>query len=276
MGGFRWERAAVSFVAAALAVAAAACGTDDGTAVEGEDAGSSRVTTDELIDEPTDGALLRVTDGKDGDSFVASDGVEYRLGLVDAPELSQPCGPEAAAFTNAFLADGFRVDAYATDTYRRTVAEVFDTDGRSLNVALADSGLGDDEYLEQFRHENPDLAGRLDTAFAGAETPGCAAPTTTVAPVPLVPETPPPTSPPTTSAPPTTSPPTAPPTTAPAASDCHPAYAPCVRIKGDGSGNGDANDLDCGDIGHRVQVAGSTDPYRLDRDGDGWGCESYG
>ena len=34
------------------------------------------------------------------------------------------------------------------------------------------------------------------------------------------------------------------------------------------------HDLDCADVGHRVKVTGD-DPHRLDRDGDGWGCESY-
>jgi hypothetical protein len=33
-------------------------------------------------------------------------------------------------------------------------------------------------------------------------------------------------------------------------------------------------DLDCADVGHRVKVTGD-DPHRLDRDRDGWGCESY-
>jgi micrococcal nuclease len=34
-------------------------------------------------------------------------------------------------------------------------------------------------------------------------------------------------------------------------------------------------DLDCADIARKVRVAGA-DPHRLDGDGDGWGCESYG
>jgi len=34
-------------------------------------------------------------------------------------------------------------------------------------------------------------------------------------------------------------------------------------------------DLDCSDIGYEVWVGGY-DPHGLDRDGDGWGCESYG
>jgi hypothetical protein len=54
-------------------------------------------------------------------------------------------------------------------------------------------------------------------------------------------------------------------TTAPKA-NCHPSYSPCVPSAG--------HDLDCPDIGFRVRVKGP-DTYRLDRDHDGWGCESY-
>ncbi|WP_420431844.1 hypothetical protein [Candidatus Poriferisocius sp.] len=54
-------------------------------------------------------------------------------------------------------------------------------------------------------------------------------------------------------------------------SDCHPAYSPCLPDLA-----GDA--LNCGDLTSdqkpvQVLVAG-VDPYRLDRDGDGWGCTS--
>jgi hypothetical protein len=41
------------------------------------------------------------------------------------------------------------------------------------------------------------------------------------------------------------------------------------------SGYNDSYDQDCADIGRRVYV-GSYDPDGLDRDGDGYGCESYG
>jgi len=34
-------------------------------------------------------------------------------------------------------------------------------------------------------------------------------------------------------------------------------------------------DLDCKDVGQKVRVR-PPDPHRLDGDGDGWGCESYG
>lgn len=183
--------------------------------------------------------LLFVTDQKDGDSWVASNGNEYRLGLINAPETNEPCGAEATAFTRNFLKRGFTVNAYTTDAYGRTVAEVRAKNGRSLNVELARSGLGDDRYLERFRHENPDLGRRLDTALATASEPACKK---AAAPAPLA----------------------AAPSKQPApSSDCMSGYSPCLPI---------VADLDCGDIGHPVTVTGS-DPYRLDRDGDGTGCD---
>ena len=39
-------------------------------------------------------------------------------------------------------------------------------------------------------------------------------------------------------------------------------------------GHDDGVDQDCSDIRRTVWV-GSFDPDHLDRDGDGWGCESY-
>ncbi len=53
----------------------------------------------------------------------------------------------------------------------------------------------------------------------------------------------------------------------PPAANCHPSYTPCLPVVGD---------LDCADIRALgvapVRVTGS-DPYRLDGDGDGYGCE---
>lgn len=48
---------------------------------------------------------------------------------------------------------------------------------------------------------------------------------------------------------------------------CHDAYSPCVLDL--------PWDRNCDDIGFRVAVIGSDDPYGLDRDGDGSGCASY-
>ena len=51
----------------------------------------------------------------------------------------------------------------------------------------------------------------------------------------------------------------------PQSEECTPGYTPCVSV---------ATDLNCPDIGFRVQVTGE-DVYELDRDGNGVGCESY-
>ena len=48
--------------------------------------------------------------------------------------------------------------------------------------------------------------------------------------------------------------------------ECSEAYTPCVL---------EADDRDCADIGFKVVLTGYADPYDLDRDGDGFGCESY-
>jgi len=119
---------------------------------------------------------------------------------------------------------------------------VFTEARESLHVALANSGLGGDRYLEEFRNENTDLASRIDDALAAAPVPSCRK----SAPVPLVDK-------PKTKAPKKT----------PKKSNCMAGYSPCLPI---------VADLDCPDIGHPVTVTGS-DPYRLDRDGDGTGCD---
>ena len=51
-----------------------------------------------------------------------------------------------------------------------------------------------------------------------------------------------------------------------ASASCNPNYTPCVPNS--------ASDLNCPDVGHPVTVVDS-DPYNLDSDGDGSGCESY-
>jgi len=49
---------------------------------------------------------------------------------------------------------------------------------------------------------------------------------------------------------------------------CDPNYQPCVPPH--------PPDLDCADVGTQVRVVGPADPHRLDGDGDGGGCESFG
>ncbi len=53
-----------------------------------------------------------------------------------------------------------------------------------------------------------------------------------------------------------------------ATGDCDPNYTPCIKKT--------YRDLDCSDIGFRVQVVTvGQDPHGFDRDLDGGGCESY-
>lgn len=52
----------------------------------------------------------------------------------------------------------------------------------------------------------------------------------------------------------------------PPVSNCNPNYSGCVENS--------SYDLDCADVGTSVTILGY-DEYGLDRDGDGYGCESY-
>ena len=217
----------------------------------------------EVADSPSPRpVLLQPASGGDGDSWRDTAGREYRLGMVNTPEVGECYSRRAAAERRRLVAGGFRADVYATDRYGRQVAVVHAADGTNVNVHLARHGFADDRYLAEFRHENPSLAADLEVAFTAArrertglwgacgstEVQGIAAPPPAVAP----------------------------PAAAPAAGrGCHPDYATCIPVKGDGSGRGAANDLDCGDISGAVRLrAAGVDPYRLDADGDGTGCDS--
>lgn len=206
----------------------------------------------------TGGALLlAAATGGDGDSWRDTSGREYRLGLVNAPETGECFGREATAERRRLVAGGFRAQVYAQDRYDRAVAVITTADGRDVNVELARRGFVDDRYLAQFRSENPPLATRLDAAFAAARAEGAGLWTACSgrqgpSPQPVAP---------------------APAPAQPRAGDCHPDYTTCIPVKGDGSGRGGANDLDCGDLDQRVQLRQrGVDPYRLDADGDGVGC----
>jgi endonuclease YncB( thermonuclease family) len=205
--------------------------------------------------------LLRPAGGGDGDSWRDTEGREYRLGLVNTPEHDECFGPEATAERKQRTAAGFHADVYAIDGYGRSVAVVTLADGTNLNVWLARQGYADDRYLGDFRAENPVLAAQLDQAFAAAEREqaglwgACSRPATDG--VVQLPAEPP-----------------AAPAQEPSAAGCHPDYLTCIPVQGDGSGAGAANDLDCGQIGQPVRLRQTgVDPYRLDREGDGVGCE---
>lgn len=202
-------------------------------------------------------SLLFVTDRKDGDSFVASDGIEYRVGLINTPELSECGGAQAADITYAFLADGFTAHPYARDDHNRTVARIATADG-DLGIMLAQTGHANDRYLQRHRDQNPAYARELDTAFDTAEQndEGLWESCWQYDDVDL---------------------PAAPPS--PSRVDhaghtgawaCHPAYRECLP---------EGPDLDCADVGHQVTLRSRSDPYRLDGNSlvatDGIGCDTY-
>jgi hypothetical protein len=125
-----------------------------------------------------------------------------------------------------------------------------------------------------------------DAPTTSTESRGATTTSTTDAPTTTTPPSAPPTTAPPTTAPPTTAPPTtAPPVTAaplppppptiaraPEPAGCTPGYDPCIPPTSDadcagGSGNGPTY------VSGPVFVSGS-DPYDLDSDNDGVGCES--
>ncbi len=194
---------------------------------------------------------LTVVDRKDGDSFGASDGEEYRVGLVNTPEQGACGGDQAAEVTYDLLADGFASDIYARDQHGRAVARITTATG-DLGVLLAGGGWADDRYLEDFRHENPAYAAELDTAFAQARQDGAGLWATCWAPQAQRADGPP----------------------MHVGDDrgygCHPAYVECLP---------DGPDLDCAEVDHQVRLTGQADPYRLDGNSltatDGVGCDTY-
>lgn len=206
--------------------------------------------------------VLMPAGGGDGDSWHDTRGREYRLGLVNTPEYNECYGSEATAKRKELTADGFRADVYTQDVYGRGVSVVTTASGVNVNDYLARYGFANDKYLSQYRHENPKLASQLDTAFAKARAErrglwsACSG-THGAAARPLTPAN----AEPATSVNPTGA--------------CHPGYVTCVRVGGDGSGHGRANELDCGSIrkAGRLRRLG-VDPYQLDADRDGIGCQS--
>ena len=224
-----------------------------------ETSSSTTTATTPTPDPPPapDGDAIAVRTVIDGDTLTLADGRTIRLAQVDAPERGACFSSESTAALRGLVA-GERVtlrrpsDAPARDKFGRTVAELY-VGGVSVDEALIRDGAA--EWYEQFAHEDADLAARLNVAEQQARAAGrglwsvCkdgSRPST---------------------APPSTSPVRA---FAAPAGNCHPAYpGTCIPPP--------PPDLDCGSIGRKVQVDHAHgDPHRLDADGDGWGCESYG
>ena len=174
----------------------------------------------------------------DGDTIELANGKTVRLVGIDTPEVGW-CHYVTASNMMARLVGGKRVTLTIsnenTDRYGRLL--------RYVNIGPMDAGLRMIKSgLAIARYDSRDGYGyhprqpiyiKADKASPNRT---CATPT------------------PTPSASPTPSP----------GGDCHPNYSPCLPI---------VDDLDCGDIDGPVTVIGGADPYRLDADGDGIGCE---
>ena len=108
----------------------------------------------------------------DGDSWEAGDGAEYRLALVNTPELDEECGPEAAEYRRALTAGGFQVQQRTNGqaAFGRVTAILVTPAGLDIGLDLARKGYADDRYLERYRSEvSGAYAREMEQAFrAGA------------------------------------------------------------------------------------------------------------
>lgn len=187
-----------------------------------------------------------VTRVVDGDTLVLWNGDRVRLLGIDAPEQGE-CHADTATQWMTDLVEGSEVtllrDGDDTDQYGRLLRYV-DIDGTDAGLTLIEEGLAIARYDSRdgygFHTREPEY-------IAADETTPLQECATQIAPEPE-PEPQPAPQP-------------------PAGDNCDPNYVPCIPAY--------PPDLNCPDIGFPVQVIGA-DPHGLDRDGDGWGCESYG
>ena len=202
------------------------------------------------------GTVTRVVDGDTLDVRLTS-GTRTRVRLIgiDTPERGA-CYAAKATSRARTLALGDRVvlrgdpTQDTRDRFGRLLAYVSLPGGSDLGLQLIRGGFG-----EVFVFERPfRRLGAYRSAEQAARSAGLGLWGACVAPSP--PPPPPPLEPP----------PAEPPPAPPPPADCHPNYSPCLPI---------VSDLDCGEIPDSlkpIMVIGS-DPYRLDGDNDGLGCE---
>lgn len=191
----------------------------------------------------------------DGDTIVTSDGVTVRIVGIDAPEMGE-CGYEEAAGLVRELVEGQTVTLVNpasvddTDKYGRTLRYVDATASVDVGVQLLEAGfaVARFDYLDGYDwHPRQDAYRSLDLATS----PACgAAAENDPAHILAIAE----------------------PEPEPAPAPAGLADVPAAPTE---PWNLPGPDLDCKDIGHRVTITGP-DYHRLDADGDGVGCESWG
>ena len=217
--------------------------------------------TDSLPDGAVPGTLSYIVDGDTYEIIVNGDSARYRLYRADTPEIgdrAQCGGASATEFVRYALSfddvpDQVWIEGVdQRDKYGRKLAYLWFVSGGEpylLNHVLINNGWAEDiDYGDAFHPYDTQL--RAAASFARehqlgvwAECGGFGIPLAQPTPVSTAAQAP-----------------------MGLAGDCNPNYAPCIPNS--------PYDLDCKDVRMRVQVIGY-DEYRLDGDGDGWGCESY-
>ena len=264
-------RRAVAALLVTLAVALAGCSggevTAEGDAVAGDPAESEPSDTETPTQPqaaPTPQAptrprlqAARVARVIDGDTLETADGRRIRLVQIDAPESGGECyGAQATAALEALLPAGSRIGLERdpklddVDRYGRQLRYVF-KGRRNLNVVLVRRGAASVWFFDGDRGRYADrllATARTAKARKRGAWGACRAqldPTggfETVAKGPV-------------------------PAQAATGTECMSGYSPCLPITGD---------LDCADVralGKAPVVVSGDDPYRLDGDDDGYGCE---
>jgi endonuclease YncB( thermonuclease family) len=199
----------------------------------------------------------------DGDTVVLTGGETIRLVQIDTPEVygdTECYGRQASALTESILPPGTKV-RIATDPR----LDQHDRDGRTLAYVWKGSSLVNLRLVREgaaapyfYSGDEGKYAAQIFKAAVVARNAGrglwghCRKGAVPLRPTRGV----------------STGPVNAPRKTVAGKSspNCNPNYTPCVPNSKD--------DLNCADVGHPVKVIGS-DPYNLDSDGDGFGCESY-
>jgi micrococcal nuclease len=236
---------------AAIATSTAALATSEATETTFGPTGQTTVAN-----------VVRVVDGDT--IVVAYAGQEYKVRYIgmDTPETVDPASPvqwmgaEASA-ANLALVDGKSVvlekDVSETDRYGRLLRYVWLTDGVTwtlVNAELVIEGFASvATFPPDVKYADVYLAAQQEAQANGIGLWG-AHPTAKPTPKPTPKATPKPIA-----------------KATPKPSKCHPSYDPCLPIVGD---------LNCPDVramGKAPVMVIGPDDYRLDRDGDGIGCE---
>jgi endonuclease YncB( thermonuclease family) len=230
---------------AALTCVAAAGATSGGTGgVESPAATAGAFTYRGTVTHVVDGDTLDVR-------LVSGKRERIRLIGIDTPERGVCYAAKATtrvrelAMSKPVVLRGDRTQD-TRDRYGRLLAYVWIPGGKDLGYQLVAGGFAKvyvyrDAFERLSAYRNAEVAAKGATA---GQWNACATPRSPAKPGPTPGPTPP-----------------------PSGSNCHSSYSPCLPIVGD---------LDCADIRALgvapVRVLGS-DPYRLDGDNDGWGCE---